>query len=91
VSKEWTEGVLPVLLRAAARDTRSDRKWLVFDGPVDAIWVSCVGAVRVQGFGAVAFPAFLASSGRAVRVDTTPTAPTWLRPSACPLVVTTPD
>jgi dynein heavy chain len=36
VSKERTDGVVPTLFRNAARDTSPDRKWLVFDGPVDA-------------------------------------------------------
>jgi dynein heavy chain len=32
VSKEWTDGVLSVVFRNAARDTSPDRKWIVFDG-----------------------------------------------------------
>ncbi len=36
---EWTDGVLACYMRECAQDTKPDKKWIMFDGPVDAIWI----------------------------------------------------
>jgi len=41
VSHEWTDGVIPINYRMAASNkigNPEDRKWILFDGPVDALW-----------------------------------------------------
>ncbi|KAM4714769.1 dynein axonemal heavy chain 2 [Anableps anableps] len=44
-TNEWTDGVLSSLMRSACADETSDEKWIVFDGPVDTLWIESMNSV----------------------------------------------
>ena len=42
---EWTDGVLAKVMREVCTDDRLDEKWLLFDGPVDTLWIESMNTV----------------------------------------------
>ena len=46
LTSEWKDGLASSLIRSAVNDATPAQKWVVFDGPVDALWIENLNTVR---------------------------------------------
>jgi len=45
MTQEWTDGLAPTIMRRHVADESEDKKWTVWDGPIDAIWIESMNTV----------------------------------------------
>ncbi len=45
VSHDWNDGIMANVMRNCSKDLSERRKWIVFDGPIDPVWVENLNSV----------------------------------------------
>jgi dynein heavy chain, axonemal len=45
LTREWTDGILAYMVRESVRDLSGEKHWIMFDGPVDAVWIESMNTV----------------------------------------------
>jgi dynein heavy chain len=45
MTQEWHDGLAPTIMRRHVADNTEDKKWTVFDGPIDALWIENMNTV----------------------------------------------
>jgi dynein heavy chain len=44
-TQEWSDGLASKVMRNASMETGREKTWVVFDGPVDALWIENMNTV----------------------------------------------
>ncbi|CAG9819075.1 unnamed protein product [Phaedon cochleariae] len=44
-TNEWLDGVISAIMRQTCSDESPEEKWILFDGPVDAVWIENMNSV----------------------------------------------
>ncbi|XP_066933177.1 dynein axonemal heavy chain 2-like [Clytia hemisphaerica] len=44
-TNEWSDGVLSSVMRQTCSDEKPEEKWIIFDGPVDTLWIESMNSV----------------------------------------------
>ena len=42
---EWADGILSTIFKQCSESEKKDEKWILFDGPIDAMWVESMNSV----------------------------------------------
>lgn len=45
ISHDWSDGVLAKVIKDCATDKSGNRRWIMMDGPVDAVWIENLNTV----------------------------------------------
>lgn len=45
MTNEWTDGIAAKIIRDNVTESTDLKKWIVFDGPVDALWIENMNTV----------------------------------------------
>jgi dynein heavy chain len=45
LTQDWKDGLASSIMRSCAAETSQERSWVVFDGPVDALWIENMNTV----------------------------------------------
>ena len=44
-TNEWNDGIAAILVSESSKDETLDKHWIMFDGPVDALWIESMNTV----------------------------------------------
>lgn len=42
---EWKDGILSTIFKSCSEDEKPYEKWILFDGPIDAMWIESMNSV----------------------------------------------